>query len=184
MPIPALQQEEQPARPLLRLVSSYPGVMPAQKSFLLFPRIFAHAVDACVLGGFSLYCAKIFSVLLISLHGSAINSTGKVAASVFRHAFAYSSTQLFAASFAALSVLYFVGLPLIFAGRTPGQALLGLRTVSDDGFAPPTLRQLALRLGGIAFTYAALGLPCAIGLRKRDGRFLHDTVSGSRVIKA
>lgn len=180
MPIPALQNEEWSAegRARLHVVGS---LAEAPRGDLLYPRALAHLVDACVLAGFSIYTAKIFSVLLVSLYGGPINATGKVATSVFRHAFAYSSSQLFAASFASLSILYFVALPLIF-GRTPGQAVLGLRVTGESGEAP-TMRQLVLRLGGVAFNYGSGGILCILGLRKRDGQFVHDIVSGSKVIR-
>jgi len=141
----------------------------------------AHFVDACVLYGFSAYAAKFFSVVLISIHAHSISATGKVASSVFQNAFAYSNTQLFTAAFAALTVLYFVGLPLVFS-RTPGQAVFGLRLCGENGSAI-TLRQLLLRLGGMLFTYGSGGILCLSGLRSREGRFVHDIVSGSMVTK-
>lgn len=180
MPIPALQNEEGVAegRALLRLVDSRTA---QARGSLVYPRVFSHSVDACVLTGFSVYVAKLFSVLLVALHGTAIAGTGKVASSVFQHAFAYSSTQLFAAGFASFSVLYFVGLPLVF-GRTPGQAVFGLRIIGRDG-SPPTLRQLVLRLGGMACAYGSAGILCLSGLRGREGRFIHDSMSDSTVVK-
>ncbi len=180
MPIPALNQEERgfESNAQLRLVEPAPAQL---RGSLFYPRLLAHLVDAAVLTGFSIYSSKLFSVLLISWHGQAISETGKNASGVFRQAFAYSNAQLFAASFASLAVVYFVGLPLVF-GRTPGQSILGLRVSADDG-SPVSLRQHVLRLGGLAFTYATGGLLGLVGLRKRDGRFVHDIVSGSRVSK-
>lgn len=179
MPIPLLQPEDLPSpdRSYLRLAE--PAGVP--RGSLLYPRAVAHLVDMCVVSGFSLWSAKIFSVLLLSAHGRAIASTGKMAGSVFREAFAYSNLQLFAASFATLSVIYFVGLPLIWA-RTPGQGLLGLRVQSDDG-NPLTASRLAFRMGGCALAWGTGGVLCVFGLRKRDGRFFHDMVSGTRVTR-
>jgi uncharacterized RDD family membrane protein YckC len=181
MPIPALPHEELSgeARGHLRLVES-PGAAAARPAFF-YARFVAHVVDVCVLGGFSVYLAKISSIFLISLHGAAISSSGKAAAVVFRQAFDYSSAQLFSSSFAALSLLYFVGLPMVF-GRTPGQGILGLRIWEEAG-EKPSLRALILRLFGVTLTYASGGLLCLVGLRQRDGRFLQDILSRSRVAK-
>lgn len=179
MPIPVYQPEEisGQARAELHLAEA----APAARGSLLYPRAIAHFLDLCVVGGFSLWSAKVFSVLMLSLHGAAINSTGKMAGAVFREAFAYSSGQLFAASFAALSLAYFIGLPLVWH-RTPGQALLGLRLHSDDGKALSASR-LAFRMGGCALAWGTGGLLCVLGLRKRDGRFFHDMLSGTRVTR-
>jgi uncharacterized RDD family membrane protein YckC len=182
MPIPALQQQEvnSASRPGgLQLVETRADHQANQR--WIMPRVLAHGVDACVLSGFSVYVAKIFSVVLISFHGRAIAASGKVAASVFQQAFDYSSSQLFAACFASFSMLYFVGLPLMF-GRTPGQAVFGLRIVGAEG-AAPTLRQLVLRLGGLACAYGSAGILCLSGLRGREGRFVHDSLSGTIVVK-
>lgn len=184
MPIPELQQQEdQPAerRAALRLVDTRIALAEAARAPLTYPRAFAHFLDLCLVQGFSLYSAKLFSVLILSFHAGAISEAGKVAAPVFRQAFAWSSGQLLAASFAALAVAYFVGLPLV-AGRTLGMGLLGLRIVSDDG-AALSVRQLALRLGGCAMGYASAGLVCILGLRQNEGRFLQDRLSGSRVVR-
>lgn len=177
MPIPLLQPEASPERSHLRLADP----APALRGSLLYPRAIAHFVDMCVVAGFSLWSAKIFSVLLLSAHGRAIASTGKMAGSVFREAFSQSHVQLFAASFAALSVVYFVGLPLVWS-RTPGQGLLGLRVTSDDG-NPLTASRLAFRMGGCALAWGTAGFLCVLGLRKRDGRFFHDMLSGTRVTR-
>jgi len=181
MPIPVMQQDLSSPEPrsIPRLVQVSAAV--AIHKPAIYSRILAHIVDGCVLAGFSVYIAKIFSVLLIAFHGNAINSSGSIAAGLFRQAFNHSSSHLFAASFAATSVLYFIGLPLIF-GRTPGQGIFGLRTLGDQGEAP-TLRNLSYRLAAIAFTYCTAGLICVVGLRQRDGRFFHDIVSGSSVFR-
>lgn len=177
MPIPVLQPEFSSEERAERLRVAEPS--PATGGSLLYPRAIAHAVDLCVLAGFSLWCAKLVSVLFLSAHGRAIASTGKMAGAVFREAFAYSNGQLFAASFATFAMIYFIGLPLIWA-RTPGQALLGLRIVSDDG-AALTPTRLAFRMGGCALTWGTGGFLCVLGLRQRDGRFFHDMLSGTRV---
>jgi uncharacterized RDD family membrane protein YckC len=148
---------------------------------LLYPRAVAHFVDVCVVQGFSVYGAKFFSVAILSLYAGEISGTGRGAGAVFRDAFSYSSAQLLAASCAALSVLYFIGLPLLM-GRTLGQGLMGLRIVSDGG-QPLTLRQLCLRMVGCVLSYASGGILCLVGLRQRDGRFLHDVISDTRVVK-
>jgi hypothetical protein len=177
MPIPALPQEgvQAEVRGHLRLVGDT-GLAAARPS-PPYSRLIAHVVDGCVLTGFSLYSAKVSSILLISFYGGAINATEKAAAGVFRHAFDYSAAQLFAASLSIFSVLYFVGLPLVFA-RTPGQAMLGLRMLGE--VSP---RALAMRLFGLALNYASGGLLCLVGLRQRDGRFLQDILSRSIVVK-
>ena len=180
MPIPILQLDEQAAkkRAGLRLAESSAA---SSRGSIVYPRMFAHMVDACVLTGFSVYVAKIFSVVLIALHGGSIAATGKIASSVFQRAFEYSSSQLFAASFASFSVLYFVALPLVF-GRTPGHAVFGLR-ITDGNGGLPSLRQLVLRLGGLACAYGSGGLLCIAGLRGREARLIQDIVSDTKMIR-
>jgi hypothetical protein len=178
MPIPLMQTEEAPERRVaLRLVSD---AAPAARPYL-YPRALAHFVDFCVVDGLSLYFAKVFSVLLVSLHSTAIAGSGRVAGPLFREAFAYSNAQLFAASLTAISVLYFVALPYA-TGRTLGLGLLGLRIRAGDS-QPPSVRQLAWRLLGCLLTYATFGALCVVGFRKHDGRFLQDLLSGTRVSK-
>lgn len=179
MPIPLLQPEEHLSAERSHLRLAEPA--PVTRGSLLYPRAIAHLVDMCVVAGFSLWSAKLFSVLLLSAHGRAIASTGKMAGSVFREAFAHSHVQLFAASFAAISVIYFIGLPLVWA-RTPGQGLLGLRIQSDDGSSLSASR-LAFRMAGCAMAWGTAGFLCVLGLRKRDGRFFHDMLSGTRVTR-
>ena len=184
MPIPLMQAEEpilgSERRTSLQLVPQIRIAAEPTKYARLYPRAFAHFIDACVVNGLSVYSAKVFSVILLSLHAHAINDTGRMTSPVFQEAFAYSSGQLFAASFASLALLYFVGLPLA-TGRTLGLGLLGLRLGGDNG-AVPTLRQLSLRLIGCGANYATGGLLC-VSLGRRDGRFFQDMISETRVVR-
>jgi hypothetical protein len=177
MPLPLTPLEDLPPARTLRLAAE----TGESRGFLAYPRAIAHFFDFCLVQGASLYSAKLFSVIFVSFHARAIADTGREALPLLREAYDFSSAQLFAASFAAFAVIYFIGFPLAI-GRTPGLGLVGLRIRGDQG-APLTLRQLALRMIGCGFTYASFGALCVVGLRKRDGRFLQDLISGTRIVR-
>ncbi len=179
MPIPTIFTDEKPTEKQVTLRLVGPLAVP-QANFLLYPRALAHFVDVCIVQGFSLYSAKFFTVILLGFHAGAITASGKSAGPAFRHIFTYASTELFAASFAALAIVYFVALPMVM-GRTLGLGLFGMRIAGTSG-ENPDMRQLVLRLLGCALNYASFGLLCLGGLRKRSGVFLHDELSGSRVV--
>ncbi len=183
MPIPALAAEEQRAERVTSLVLVPPesALARASGAALFVPRILAHALDFSVVGGCSVYVSKLFSVILLSFHARAIGGAGRMAAPLFRQAYDYSTMQLFAAGFAALSVVYFVAAPMVL-GRTLGMGLFGLRIEGPNG-ARPTMRQLAYRLLGCTITYATAGMLCVVGLRERHGHFFHDQLSDTRITK-
>ncbi len=177
MPIPALHSEE--------LLRDERGLKLASQSSYraakISSRVISHFIDISVIAGFSIWTAKIFSIFMLAAHSNAISSTGKVAGSVFREAFSYSSGQLLAASFAVISVVYFIGLPLVW-GRTPAQALMGLRIRGEDS-APLSAAKLGFRMAGCLLVWSTAGALCVIGFRKKDGRFFQDIVSGTRIVQ-
>jgi uncharacterized RDD family membrane protein YckC len=180
MPFPVipLESSESAPRGALQLVRS-PQAAPRAR--YVYARALAHFVDLLVVEGMSLYVAKFFSLVFVAMHGRAISGSGRHAIPLFHEAYDYSSAQLLAASFAAIALLYFVGFPLV-AGRTPGLGLLGLRIHAENGQAI-TLRQLSLRMLGCGFAYATFGLAVIAGYRRRDGKFLQDSMSETSVVR-
>jgi len=80
----------------------------------------------------------------------------------------------------AWSFLYFFG-SLAVAGRTPGQALVGLRVVARDG---ATLAPLSafVRTLVLPLSFLLLGLGLVGVVIGREHRALHDVVGGSAVV--
>jgi uncharacterized RDD family membrane protein YckC len=106
-------------------------------------------------------CAAVMVVLLVALLAQGVRP-------------ALSDWPAGALFLLTFSFLYAV-LPLAFWGRTPGMALVGLRTSSPDG-RPLTFRQAVLKWLGSVLTVALIGLPLLLAL---GGRSLSDLISGS-----
>lgn len=183
MPIPNFDWDEisdNPQRTELRLVD---GIAPsAKRKSYLYPRTIAHCLDLFVVQGFSLYAAKVSTLALLSGHMGEIQNTGKLAGGIFRELFQFGNSQIFFACFSLITLLYFVGMPLI-CGRTFGLGIFGLKLETDAG-NKPDFRSLAIRLGAYVVSWTSLGLIFAVGLRRRDGLFLHDQWSGTKVVKS
>lgn len=177
MPIPIQPLPEE--RALLLLVE--PNA-PASVKAQFTPRTLAHLMDLFVVQGFSLYTAKLGSLTLLSGHMAEIRDSGKLASGIFREAFHYGSGQVFFVCFALFSLLYFVGMPLV-TGRTFGLGVFGLKLENQAG-TKPTMKQLLTRLAAYLTCFASLGILFAVGLRRRDGRFLHDQISDTSVVRA
>lgn len=177
MPIPIQPLPEE--RALLRLVESN---APARPKAQFTSRTLAHLMDLCVVQGFSLYSAKLGSLALVSGHMKEIQDSGKFAGGIFREAFQYGNWQVFFACLTLFSFLYFVGMPYVL-GRTFGLGVFGLKLENAAG-TNPTMKQLITRLATYAASFASLGLLFVVGLRRRDGRFLHDQISETRIVKA
>ena len=76
-----------------------------------------------------------------------------------------------------------VFLPM-FSGQTVGKIVTGLRIVSADGTAP-TLAAMAFRqTGGYFLTLASAGIGFLVSFFNREGRALHDYLTGTIVIYA
>ena len=80
----------------------------------------------------------------------------------------------------AWSFLYFFG-SLAVAGRTPGQALVGLRVVTRDGATLPA-RSAFVRTLVLPFSFLLLGLGLVGVVIGREHRALHDVVGRSAVV--
>lgn len=189
MPIPNFQIDPSPEEtssrsPDLRMVEDWRKSAAAASSAtsLLYPRIIAHYVDLLVVTGLSVYCAKLCSVVLLSLHSQAITASGKQAAPMLREAFAYSSGWMLTGSFVTFSMLYFVALPFLSSGRTLGLGLLGMQIRCDDG-QPLKMGTLFARLAGCALNYATMGALCLIGMRKHNETYLQDVMSHSHITR-
>lgn len=149
---------------------------------LLVARIWAHLLDITIVAGFSLYFAKISTAALVSLHMPQISKAGRVTASLVREVYSHGNGSLLLASFLVFSSIYFISLPVL-AGRTLGMGIFGLRVVSENA-TEIGFRQAFLRFLGCGLSYFSGGLLCFVGLRKRSGRFLHDQISETKVIRA
>ncbi len=75
---------------------------------------------------------------------------------------------------------YYVGL-WVFAGQTPGKALMGVRVISVDG-GRITIRQALIRLGGYWLSAVILFLGYLRVLVDERRRALHDKLAGTLVI--
>jgi hypothetical protein len=185
MPIPIQHLEEViPARRShLRLVGSADVTQVATKprSFL-YPRTLACCIDLFVVQGFSLYSAKLSTLALLSGHMNDIKDSGKLAGGIFRELFAFGNSQIFFACFAAFAFVYFIGMPFL-CGRTFGLGVFGLKIANEEN-ENPDIGALALRLVGLLGSFATMGLIFTVGLRRRDGRFLHDQWSKTKIVKA
>lgn len=152
------------------------------ESAAVFPRAVAHAIDLLVVLGFSTYVAKLFSLLLVAFHMSEIKVAGKFAGRLFRDVFSYGQGQLMFVAFVTLACVYFVGFGR-WQGRTPGMGLLGLRFEDERGLRPG-VRALFLRLLGCGVIYMTGGIFWLQSLKGLDRPILHDTMSGTRVVKS
>ncbi len=178
MPIPLLSQPQEQEEPkgYLRLVPM-PVAVPA--SAHLSSRLFAHGIDLMVVQGCSLYCAKLLSLLLVSLHMPTIQGQGRFAGRVFWDAFTYGQGQLALVTFFFFSLAYFVGLPM-WTGKTLGLGLLGLRLERFDG-GRPSLRALWRRQMVCFFVYASGGLLLVV--HSRAWGFIQDRFTFTRVVR-
>lgn len=75
----------------------------------------------------------------------------------------------------------FVIFPL-FTGQTFGKLLTGLRVVRADGSAASLSRILVRHLIGYPLTFLTLGLGFIFSFFTRDGRALHDYISGTTLV--
>ena len=98
-------------------------------------------------------------------------------------------TKLFSSSYYTTSLLVgllvgltnFVIFPL-FSGQTIGKMLTGLRVVRADGSAASLSRILVRHLIGYPLTFLTLGLGFVFSFFNRDGRALHDYISGTTLV--
>jgi uncharacterized RDD family membrane protein YckC len=75
----------------------------------------------------------------------------------------------------------FVVFPL-FSGQTIGKMLTGLRVVRSDGSTATLSRILVRHLIGYPLTFLTLGLGFVFSFFNRDGRALHDYISGTTLV--
>lgn len=176
MPIPLLSPpREEPVNSFQLVVSAGPRI-PAR----LFPRTMAYAFDLFLIGGVSIYVAKIFSLMAVSAHMTAIHETGKMAGRLFRDAFSQGQLQLGVLSFALLYVAYFVALPRL-TGKTFGLGLFGLRL--DSHFGPrPQVRSLLLRQLGCFLQFFTGGMLLLPVLKGTNLPLIQDRLSATRVV--
>lgn len=92
---------------------------------------------------------------------------------------AYYTTSLLVGLLVGLT--NFVVLPL-FSGQSFGKMLTGLRIVRSDGNAASLSRILVRHLVGYPLTFLTLGLGFVFSFFNRDGRALHDYVSGTTLV--
>ena len=181
MPIPYVAQEvSPPERPRLRLVPQAEGN--ERSDPLWYPRLFAHLIDMAAVAGFGIYFTKILALLLVSFHMREIKATGKTAGGLFLETFSYGQMVLALVTLSSVALAYFVLLPFV-AGKTFGMGAFGLRVESDSGEAP-SLSALALRFVACGFGYATAGLMLLATLRGREGSFLQDRISRTRVVRS
>lgn len=174
MPIPSMQPEF-----ALMVVPTPAPAVPAKADFP--SRAVAHIIDFCLVAGLSSYLSILTFVLLAIPRMDEFSSFGRRAHVAFAATYATAGAQLFAGSFAFLSVAFLVAVPLV-SGKTPGMGLLGLRLRREAGGAL-TARALLARLAGSYFTYFALGIPCAIAFLREDGKLFQDRLSGTSVVR-
>ncbi len=181
MPIPNFSEErpQESQRMALQLV---PSIGARKPKAYFYPRAVAHCLDLFVVQGFSLYASKFATLALLSGHMEAIQDTGRLAGGIFREALNFGNSQVFVACFGLFTLIYFVGMPHVF-GRTLGLGIFGLKLENEQG-GRPDFGALTVRLATYVFSWVSLGLVFAVGLRRRDGRFLHDQWSGTRITKA
>lgn len=182
MPIPLIvPPQEDPhhrsEKPSLRLVENASNWQSAG----LLPRAFAHAMDWCIVFGFSLYFSKILSLALMKFHVAEIQQSGKFAGKLFVDTLAYGESQVKIATLLFFSFLYFVGIPL-WKGKTLGLGMFGLKIESDHG-GSPSWKGLVLRYFGCLLIYASAGALLIQWFRGKDRPIVHDFLSGTRVVK-
>lgn len=88
---------------------------------------------------------------------------------------------LAASAYTAYLVAYFA-VPVARFGRTPGQALLGLRVRCSDGRPVGAVRAVVRALVLPLLTTATLGLSALGILLGRRRRALHDVIAGTVVV--
>lgn len=176
MPIPLLSPpREEPVNSFQLVVSAGPRI-PAR----LFPRAMAYVFDLLLIGGVSMYVAKIFSLLAVSAHMPAIHETGKMAGRLFRDTFSRGQFQLGVFIFFLLYVTYFVAMPRI-TGKTFGLGLFGLRL--DGHFGPrPQVRSLLLRQLGCFLQFFTGGMMLLPVLKGTNQPLIQDRLSATRVV--
>ena len=186
MPIPHLLPPEEMRKmadsapkflPVLAQQPAFHGFRPAH----LAGRAMAYLIDILVVSGFSVYGAKIFSLLLIAGHMGEIHGAGKLASEVFEDTFSLAQMQLFLGAFLVFGSFYFVVLPR-FVGRTLGLGLMGMKIVGADG-RRPGFKAMLLRQLGCAFQYASGGLMYLQVLKGPAQPMLQDSLSHTRVVE-
>jgi uncharacterized RDD family membrane protein YckC len=98
-------------------------------------------------------------------------------------------TKLFTSTYNTTSLLVgllvgltnFVVFPL-FSGQTIGKMLTGLRVVRSDGSAASLSRILVRHLVGYPLTFLTFGLGFLFSFFNREGRALHDFISGTTLV--
>lgn len=176
MPIPLLSPPREEPVASFQLVLSPGPKIPAR----LFSRSMAYAFDLLLVGGVSIYVAKIFSLLAVSAHMPAIHETGKMAGRLFRDAFSQGQFQLGIFFFAFLYMAYFVALPCL-TGKTFGLGIFGLRL--DSHFGPrPQVRSLLLRQLGCFCQFFTGGMMLLPILKGTNQPLIQDRLSATRVV--
>ncbi|MBI2993946.1 MAG: RDD family protein [Gammaproteobacteria bacterium] len=88
---------------------------------------------------------------------------------------------LYAIYLTTITYLYYAW-PWLHGGQTLGMRAWGIRLVRAGGGAP-RVRDTLLRFAGALVSTLPLGLGFLYALADRDGRALHDLVSGTRLIR-
>ena len=176
MPIPVLLPPREETVASFQLVPSAGPRRPAR----LMPRAFAYGFDLLLIGGVSIYIAKIFSLLSVSFHMSAIHETGKMAHRLFREAFSQGQFRIGVFSFALLYIAYFVALPR-FTGKTFGLGLFGLRVEGHFGLLP-LVRSLMLRQLGCFLQFFTGGMMLLPILKGTNQPLIQDRLSATRIV--
>lgn len=176
MPIPLLSPpKEEPVNSFQLVLSPGPRI-PAR----LFPRAMAYAFDLLLIGGVSIYLAKIFSLLAVSAHMPAIHEAGKMANRLFRDAFSQGQFQAGVFLFTLSYMAYFVALPRL-TGKTFGLGLFGLRL--DSHFGPrPQVSSLLFRQLGCFLQFFTGGLMLLPVLKGTNQPLIQDRLSATRVV--
>ena len=145
--------------------------------YSLRTRFTAHFFDLFVIHGFSLYVAKICTAFLLAAHVAQVKAVGIGSRSLARQLFQFSHDKLFFVSFFVIAGLYFVAIPY-FCGRTPGQGLLGLKILPENGKLK--ISQLFVRFSWYFLSLCFFGIPF---FRVTGFRFPHDIISETIVVR-
>jgi uncharacterized RDD family membrane protein YckC len=193
MPIPLLieeivEAESSPAEvvregKLLQFPAGRRAVGAEDARMLLRDRVLAHAVDAVLVHGFSLYFAKVAAFLMaLALVGDVQSIGREKATQLFQSLVTFGTMRAWIVCFAFFSCLY-VTMATHYFGRTFGKAIFRLKVVAADG-ARPDLRQSFRRYLSYCVTYASFGLTFLLAMLNSERRMMHDRVSETDVVRS
>ena len=165
-PEPARQPVQAPAlvisTPAREAEILYFPLWPREKALASAPvlasrreRVWAHAIDAIFVHGFSVYFSKWCAVIMANSYSQYFRGSDQTRENFYLDTINFAMPRIWLASFCFFSLIYVVA-SHHWWGRSLGKALLGLRVIDENG-ATPSVGSGLRRYAAYFLSYATCG---------------------------